>query len=69
MAAASITHQTRAVAVVVSESSIVRVFDDGELISEILPEIWLFSRFSLHLTGPVSEETEADVMVVSKKED
>jgi hypothetical protein len=55
--------------VVVSESSIVRVFDDGELISEILPEIWLFSRFSLHLTGPVSEETEADVMVVSKKED
>ncbi|SMC17336.1 DisA checkpoint controller nucleotide-binding [Desulfacinum hydrothermale DSM 13146] len=69
MAAASITHQTGAVAVVVSESSIVRVFDDGELISEILPEIWLFSRFSLHLTGPVSEETEADVMVVSKRED
>ncbi len=68
MAAASITHQTSAVAVVVSESSIVRVFDDGELISEILPEIWLFSRFSLHLTGPISEDSEADVMVVSKKE-
>ncbi|WP_246041675.1 DNA integrity scanning protein DisA nucleotide-binding domain protein [Desulfoglaeba alkanexedens] len=68
MAAASITRQTEAVAVVVSESSVVRVFDRGELISEILPEIWLLSRYSVHLSGPYREETEADVTVVSKAE-
>lgn len=37
MAAASITKNTDAIAVVVSESSVVRVFDSGELISEIIP--------------------------------
>jgi len=57
MAAASITKQTNAVAVVVSESSIVRVFDDGELISEIIPELWLFSRYGHHLSGPLTERT------------
>ncbi|MBW2046599.1 MAG: DNA integrity scanning protein DisA nucleotide-binding domain protein [Deltaproteobacteria bacterium] len=38
MAAASISKETQAVAVVVSESSIVRVFDNGELVAEIIPE-------------------------------
>lgn len=40
VAAASITKRTDAVAVVVSESSIVRVFDNGDLIGEIIPEEW-----------------------------
>jgi len=40
MAAASITKRTNAVAVVVSESSIIRIFDNGKLIGEILPEEW-----------------------------
>ena len=44
MAAASVSHRTRAVAVVVSESSMVRLFDDGELISEITPELWMWNR-------------------------
>jgi len=51
MAAASITKETNAVAVVVSESSIVRFFDDGHLIAEILPESWLIENRSLHVTG------------------
>jgi hypothetical protein len=55
VAAASITKQTKAVAVVVSESSIVRVFDDGEIISEIIPELWMFARYGSHLAGPISE--------------
>ncbi len=46
MAAASISRATKAVSVVVSESSIVRVFDNGEMISEIIPELWLFSHYS-----------------------
>ncbi|HDL89599.1 MAG TPA: hypothetical protein ENG14_01700 [Thermodesulforhabdus norvegica] len=67
MAAASITKETAAVAVVVSESSIVRVFDDGRIISEILPEIWLLSRYSIHLSGAYSEKHGADIAVLSEK--
>lgn len=66
MAAASITKQTGAVAVVVSESSIVRVFDDGEIISEIIPELWMFARYGTHLAGEVSELEEEDLTIVSK---
>lgn len=47
MAAASITKQTNAIAVVVSESSVVRVFHNGEIISEIIPELWLFKQHGL----------------------
>jgi len=68
MAAASITKHTRAVAVVVSESSVVRVFDDGEVIAEIIPELWMFSNFSLHLSGPYSELTHQRMRVVAKTE-
>jgi hypothetical protein len=66
MAAASITNETNAVAVVVSESSIVRVFDNGEIVSEIIPEIWLLSRYSLHLEGRYSERTDDNLTVISK---
>jgi diadenylate cyclase len=68
MAAASITRMTNAVGVVVSESSIVRVFDNGELISEIIPEIWMLSRYSLHVSGPVREDQQQQIRVVTKEE-
>jgi DNA integrity scanning protein DisA with diadenylate cyclase activity len=67
-AAASITRHTDAVAVVVSESSIVRVFDNGELISEIVPELWLLRRYSLHVPGPHLEKSDREITVVSKPE-
>jgi DNA integrity scanning protein DisA with diadenylate cyclase activity len=38
VAAASITRETAAVAVLVSESSVVRVFDGGEIVTELGPE-------------------------------
>ena len=63
MAAASISKQTKAVAVVVSESSVVRVFDDGELISQIIPELWMLSRYHAHLTeGAHHHEEEVTVV-------
>ena len=68
VAAASVTRQTNAVAVVVSESSIVRVFDNGELISEIIPELYLLTRHSLHVPGPYQQRTEQNLTVVSKSE-
>ena len=43
-AAASISATTSAIAVVVSQSSIVRVFADGEVSAEIIPELFLMSR-------------------------
>ncbi len=46
VAGASITLETKAVAVVVSESSIVRIFDDGKIIAEIIPELWIIQRLN-----------------------
>jgi DNA integrity scanning protein DisA with diadenylate cyclase activity len=46
MAAAAITKLTNSVAVVVSESSVVRIIDDGKIVSEIIPELWMFKRYS-----------------------
>jgi diadenylate cyclase len=49
VAAASVSSRTEAVAVAVSESSTVRMFDDGELVAEIVPELWLLGRFGSYL--------------------
>ncbi len=70
MAAASITRMTEAVAVVVSESSLVRVFDNGELVSEVIPELWMLRRFSTQVSGPAAQSTglEDPVTVVNKLE-
>jgi DNA integrity scanning protein DisA with diadenylate cyclase activity len=51
MAAASITKQTRGVAVVVSESSAVRIFARGQVVAEVVPELWLLRR-----VGPANAE-------------
>jgi diadenylate cyclase len=51
VAAASVSSRTNAVAVVVSESSTVRMFDDGELVAEIVPELWLLGRYGSYLDG------------------
>jgi DNA integrity scanning protein DisA with diadenylate cyclase activity len=66
MAAASITRETNAVAVVVSESSMVRVFDNGEIIGEIIPELWMLKYYSLHITEPYSQKSNQEITVVSK---
>ena len=47
MAAASVTRDTAAVAVVVSESAVVRLFQGGAMVSEITPELWLLQRHGL----------------------
>jgi DNA integrity scanning protein DisA with diadenylate cyclase activity len=46
-AAASVSRTTGAIAVVVSQSSVVRVFARGEVRAEIIPELFLMSRESL----------------------
>jgi DNA integrity scanning protein DisA with diadenylate cyclase activity len=66
IAGASITKATKAIAVVVSESSVVRVFDNGEMIGEILPELWLLKRYGLHIDEPYVLRKKGDIAVVSK---
>jgi hypothetical protein len=51
VAAASVSSRTDAVAVAVSESSTVRMFDDGELVAEIVPELWLLGGHGSYLDG------------------
>lgn len=68
MAAASITQRTGAVAVVVSESSVVRMFDDGELIAEVIPELWMMNRYRSQIEAPVSTRSDEQVTVLSKAE-
>jgi diadenylate cyclase len=51
-AGASISRTTGAIAVVVSQSSIVRVFARGELLAEIVPELFLLSQERLLTPTP-----------------
>ncbi|MEW6732160.1 MAG: diadenylate cyclase [Acidobacteriota bacterium] len=66
LAGASITKITRAISVVVSESSMVRVFDGGTLIAEIIPELWLLNRRNVHLPTPYNEQDIQDLAVLTR---
>jgi DNA integrity scanning protein DisA with diadenylate cyclase activity len=50
-AAASVTAESRAVAIVVSQSSIVRVYARGKIRAEIVPELFLLARQALFTPG------------------
>jgi DNA integrity scanning protein DisA with diadenylate cyclase activity len=65
IAAASISFATNASAIVVSESSIVRVFERGNLVAEIIPELWLFSRHEMALRGRISKDAHHGIAVVT----
>lgn len=64
IAAASITRRTRAFAVVVSESAVVRLFDGGRLVAEVLPELYLLSRYTSHLRAPALSQHRAHNMAI-----
>lgn len=64
VAGGSISQATDAVAVVVSESSMVRVFDDGKMVAEIIPELWLMDRYNVQLREPYREERQGDLAVL-----
>jgi len=64
VAGASISAVTDAIAIVVSESAMVRIFDNGSLIAEIIPELWLLSHHNVQLRGPYMEERQGDIAVL-----
>jgi DNA integrity scanning protein DisA with diadenylate cyclase activity len=68
LAAASISKETNVIAIVVSESAVVRVFHAGRLQAEILPELWLLSRHSLHLRAPIHEDSLRDMAIFTTEE-
>jgi diadenylate cyclase len=68
MAGASISRQTSAVAVVVSESSMVRMFDDGELVSEIVPELWMIDGYTTRMDGRTFTRRDEDITVIGRAE-
>lgn len=66
MAGASISSRTEAVAVVVSESSMVRLFDDGEVVAEIVPEIWMLNGYASGLGNRTLPRAGGEVAVVRR---
>jgi DNA integrity scanning protein DisA with diadenylate cyclase activity len=69
MAGASISLRTNAVVVVVSESSMVRVFDEGEIVAEIVPELWMLRRYGVQIEGEYATHAGEHMTVISKIED
>jgi DNA integrity scanning protein DisA with diadenylate cyclase activity len=68
-AAASISSTTRATAIVVSQSSIVRVYAGGEIRAEIVPELFLMSRQQLFTAdADVRQVPEAGITVALAEE-
>ncbi len=68
LAGASISQATSTKAIVVSASSMVRVFERGELVAEIIPELWLLNRQQqVRLPAPFTEEHEGDLAVLVKE--
>lgn len=68
MAAASITKHTQAIAVVVSESSMVRIFENGKLITEVLPELWLLHQHGIHIEAPFYTKVSDCMTIATKNE-
>ncbi|PYV82512.1 MAG: hypothetical protein DMG93_11655 [Acidobacteria bacterium] len=64
IAAANMSAVTRAVTIVVSESSVVRLFCHGKLVGEIIPELWMIDR-AVQLRGPVKKETYGESTVLT----
>ncbi len=67
MAAAALTRATRSVAVVVSLSSVVRIFYQGQIVAEIIPDIWKLGRESVQIEGPINEHKVAGLRIFSSE--
>src|SRR5439155_9643859 len=64
IAAANMSAATKAVGIVVSESSVVRLFCHGKLVAEIIPELWMIDR-TVQMRGPVKKETFGELTVLT----
>jgi diadenylate cyclase len=67
IAAANMSLATRAVSIVVSESSVVRLFCHGQLVGEIIPELWMMDH-AAHLRGAVKREQVGELTVLTPRQ-
>jgi diadenylate cyclase len=67
IAAAHISSATGAIGIVVSESSVVRLFCHGSLIGEIIPELWLLKRYDFQNGDPMVKDTVGDLAVITPR--
>ena len=65
LAAASISLSLGAIAIVVSESGVVRVFHAGHLETAIIPELWLLERHQAQCRGSGSDESVRGAQVLT----
>lgn len=59
LAAASVSQRLGAVAIVVSESGVVRVFHRGQIEATLIPELWLLDRHHTELSVAAAGAVEA----------
>jgi diadenylate cyclase len=59
LAAASVSQRLGAVAIVVSESGVVRVFHAGQIEATLIPELWLLDRHHTQLSVAAAGTVEA----------
>jgi diadenylate cyclase len=63
IAAANMSAVTKAVGIVVSESSVVRLFCHGQLVGEIIPEVWMMDH--AQLGGVVKREQVGELTILT----
>src|SRR5579863_3618315 len=66
IAAANMSAVTKAVGIVVSESSVVRLFCHGQLVGEIIPELWMMDH-SAHLRDTVKREQVGELTILTPR--
>src|SRR3984893_16818298 len=64
LAAANMSAVTKAVGIVVSESSVVRIFCHGKMVGEIIPEVWMMEHAS-QIRGTVKREQVGELTVLT----
>jgi diadenylate cyclase len=64
IAAANMSAVTKAVGIVVSESSVVRLFCHGHLVGEIIPELWMTDH-AAHLRDTAKREQVGELTVLT----
>src|SRR5437588_4434853 len=66
IAAANMSSVTKAVGIVVSESSVVRIFCHGRLVGEIIPELWMMDH-AAHLNATLKREQVGELSILTPR--
>ncbi len=66
IAAANMSAVTKAVGIVVSESSVVRIFCHGRLVGEIIPELWMMDH-AAQLRDTVKREQVGELTILTPR--